>query len=130
MQANEVLQKVLENEGLKITELAEAIEYPVTKLYEINRGKTKSIGKQLGDRIREKYPKYNIAWLVSGEGDMYVTGDTLLSSGACIDRASLQLIIGEMAAQRENSFEVIRTFQSQLDRMLSIIEKHLPDYSL
>ncbi|MBO4550212.1 MAG: hypothetical protein J5733_05720 [Bacteroidaceae bacterium] len=124
MQAHEVLQKILENEGLKINELAEAIDYPVAKLYEINRGKTKSIGKQLGEKIRAKYPKYNMAWLVSGEGDMYVTGNSILASGT-IDSASLRLIIGEMAAQRENSFEVIRTFQNQVDRMLTFIENNI-----
>lgn len=127
MQANEVIQQILENENLKISEFADAIGYPVAKLYEINRGKTKSIGKVLGEKIRERYPKYNLAWLLSGEGDMYTTGDSILATSQYIDKASLQLIIGEMAAQREEYSDMIRTFQRQLDRMLNIIEKHISD---
>lgn len=70
MNAQDVLGEILEDLGLKIKQFANEIGYPVGKLYDIQRGKTKRFKDDLVEIISDFYPKYSRVWLLTGEGPM------------------------------------------------------------
>lgn len=70
MDTKGILTGILSELGLSTREFADSIGYSLTKLYDIQRGKTKRLGDDLVALISEKYPKFNRVWLLTGEGDM------------------------------------------------------------
>ena len=97
----------------------------------------KSIQPDKAEKIVSSFPDLNIAWLMTGEGEMLKNSTTQTSSGdnspnisgngnhvnnaATIDKA-----LNEIAEQRRlvsKSQEQITKFQEQIDRLLGIIEQ-------
>lgn len=70
MDTKGIFAGILSELGLNTREFADSIGYSLTKLYDIQRGKTKRLGDDLVTLISEKYPKFNRVWLMTGEGDM------------------------------------------------------------
>lgn len=72
MNTQEVLRTILRDSGLDVRQFSERIDYPASKLYDIQRGKTIKFKDDLISRILAVFPKYNRIWLITGEGDRYV----------------------------------------------------------
>ena len=72
MNTQEVLRTILRDLGLDVRQFSERIDYPASKLYDIQRGKTIKFKDDLISRILAVFPKYNRIWLLTGEGDRYV----------------------------------------------------------
>lgn len=72
MATQEVLRTILSDLGLDVKQFSERIDYPASKLYDIQRGKTIKFKDDLISRILAVFPKYNRIWLLTGEGDRYV----------------------------------------------------------
>lgn len=72
MNTQEVLRTILRDSGLDVRQFSERIDYPASKLYDIQRGKTIKFKDDLINRIIAVFPKYNRIWLITGEGDRYV----------------------------------------------------------
>lgn len=70
LEANEILEKVLEYTQENCQSLAKGIDVIPQRLYDIARGRTKTITYDLADRIAKKYPIINKTFLQSGEGEM------------------------------------------------------------
>ena len=75
MNTQEVLRTILRDSGLDVRQFSERIDYPASKLYDIQRGKTIKFKDDLINRIIAVFPKYNRIWLITGEGDRYVPQD-------------------------------------------------------
>jgi len=134
MATNEILTYILESEGLSVQDFSSSIGYPVGKLYDIKQGRTKRFSDDLVDIISEKYPKYTRTFLLTGEmakqdvpkeQELRIDASSLYTFSRNIDK-----ILSELTAQREMSdrhmteaFEIIRNFQSQTDRMITLLEK-------
>lgn len=70
LEAKEILEKVLEYTQENSQSLAKGIDVIPQRLYDIVRGRTKTITYDLADRISKKYPEINKTFLQSGEGEM------------------------------------------------------------
>lgn len=70
MATQEVLRTILSDLGLDVKQFSERIDYPASKLYDIQRGKTIKFKDDLISRILAVFPKYNRIWLLTGEGEM------------------------------------------------------------
>lgn len=70
MDSKGILAGILSELGQNTREFADSIGYSLTKLYDVQRGKTKRLNDELVDRILEKYPRFNRVWLLTGEGEM------------------------------------------------------------
>lgn len=70
LEAKEILEKVLEYTQENCQSLAKGIDVIPQRLYDIARGRTKTITYDLADRIAKKYPTINKTFLQSGEGEM------------------------------------------------------------
>lgn len=73
MNGKEILNAVLRNEGCTISEFAAEIGMTGRQsqvLYNIQAGKIASITKRVAAMIVAHKPVYNMAWLMTGEGDM------------------------------------------------------------
>lgn len=71
MNASHILDKILIYSGLNIRSLSIKLGFEKPQaLYDIHKGKTKSISSQMVFKITSVFPEINKSWLLTGEGDM------------------------------------------------------------
>jgi plasmid maintenance system antidote protein VapI len=71
METKEILNKLLEHIGLNAKSFSEKIGLDRPQaIYDIQKGKTKSISPSMAIKINSVYPEVNKSWLLSGEGPM------------------------------------------------------------
>lgn len=77
MNASEVIQKIIEAEGINPNILASKMGIARTQpIYDIINGKVKKISENYANKILSAYPHYNMVWLLTGMGDMNTSSDT------------------------------------------------------
>lgn len=95
MDTKEIISTVLNREKVSASAFAKSIGITPTQIYDLQSGKIKNISANVGNKIVAKYPNYNLAWLISGNGDMLINES---SDGNAV-------MLGK--AQRINSDEAI-----------------------
>lgn len=70
MTTKEIIHSILEHEDISASSFAKNIGIHPTQIYDLQSGKTKKISALVGNKIISLYPKYNLSWLLTGEGDM------------------------------------------------------------
>lgn len=68
---SEILQIILNDLGITIYELAKKCGYSREQaFYDVLNGKTKKISGTMGSKIVVAFPKYNLDWILTGNGEM------------------------------------------------------------
>ena len=71
MDASDIINKVLEYSKLSASEFASKIGAKTSQaIYDLQKGRTKTISTAMADKILSCYPMVNRAWLLTGEGKM------------------------------------------------------------
>lgn len=131
MSAKEVIEALLFEFRMTASAFAKSCGLVPVQIYDIQSGKIQHISQGVASKILAKYSNLNKGWLLSGEGNMFADTPTTQDPAPRQEQvsSSLQLLIAEMAAQREMSnaqmsraFSVIEKFQEQTDRLIKIIE--------
>jgi len=66
-----ILENVASHLNMTIAELSESIGYDRPQaFYDVINGKTKRISATMANKIKMSYPKFNLSWLLTGDGDM------------------------------------------------------------
>lgn len=65
-----IIEEVLNHVELKAPTFAENIGVAYSRIFDIQREKTKKISGDLANTIITKYPQFNLEWLLTGEGNM------------------------------------------------------------
>lgn len=76
MDGKTIIETILSHEGITAADLCRQLELVGTKaqkIYDILRGKTKSVTSNTAKLIHEYKPMYNIEWLTTGKGEMLNT---------------------------------------------------------
>lgn len=77
MNAAEILGKILEYKKLNAKAFSEFIGLDRPQaIYDIQKGKTKSISQSMANKISSVFPDINRVWLLTGEGDMLKNGNS------------------------------------------------------
>ena len=70
MEASEILKTIIEKEGITYSSLSKKMGLNRAQpIYDIRDGKVKRISPNYADKILLAFPKYNRAWLLSGDGE-------------------------------------------------------------
>jgi len=142
MATSEILENVLSELGLSMQDFATSIGYPVSKLYDISRGRTKKFSEDLIAKISETYPKYTRSYLLLGENaeesmpeqesDSEQEVESPKPTSQATVSSNIDRILNELAAQRVMSnkfmgeaFDIIKHFQTQTDRMIAVLETYI-----
>lgn len=78
----DVINKIAENERITVSALATSLGKPAANLYDIQSGKIRGISRKLADTINRVYPKYNLTWILTGDGDMFSQKDVSVPKSA------------------------------------------------
>ena len=71
MNAKEILETILKNEGITYNELSKKMGLKRAQaLYDIRDGKIKHISHEAAEKIISAYPQYNKSWLLTGDGNV------------------------------------------------------------
>lgn len=81
MDANEILEKVLEETRESRAGLAKSIGLQPHRLQDIARGKSKEFPYEVADKIASAYPQFSRKWLLTGEGDMLIGDASITNNG-------------------------------------------------
>lgn len=119
MNLNERISFILEHEHLSAAAFAKRIGAKTTQsIYDILSGKTKSLSQDMLNKIVSCFPGYSSAWLLAGEGSMFIgniqrneNGDNFQGDGITINKTN------------EGFISLLQKKDEQIDRLLTIIEK-------
>lgn len=73
------LKLYMESEGIAISQFADTCSIPRPTMSQILNGRNKKISDELISKIHQAYSDLSVLWLMFGEGDMTVTGNTQFS---------------------------------------------------
>lgn len=73
MTGQEIINKVLEELGLKAPTFAESIGVTYQRIFDLQKGKVKKVSSSVANSIINKYNQFNLSWLLTGEGEMLNT---------------------------------------------------------
>lgn len=101
MTPSEIINKLLEHSGLNAKSFSERIglEKPQA-IYDIQKGKTRTISPAMANKILSVFPAIRRAWLLTGEGEM-LKGDIDLKLEN-VDAFDLAAMGGEVYAELLN----------------------------
>lgn len=75
MTTQEVMQKLLEYSGLNAQQFATAAGIRTKQsVYDLQKGRTRSFSPDMASKVVAAFPEISKAWLMTGEGDMLVSG--------------------------------------------------------
>lgn len=149
MTDSERIIKVKEFSGMSFSKLAEYVGLnTVQTLYDIKNGKH-GISKDVAEKIQAKYLNVNIAWLLTGEGEMlnrdspvqHVIGDqntAVQGNGNNVNATAIlekifeslrdqQKMIQEHYSKSQEQVtkaqELVSKAQEQMDRLITLLER-------
>ncbi len=73
----EIISLILKELGIKAPTFANNIGVKYQRILDIQNGKTKKVSSTVADAIIERYPQFNRIWLLTGEGEMLKSQETL-----------------------------------------------------
>lgn len=88
--SKDILAGILSELGQNTREFSDNLGYSLTKLYDVQRGKTKRLSDELIELILEKYPRFNKVWLMTGEGEMLRSSDVDPSKSTAVVQPTLR----------------------------------------
>ena len=129
-----IIEIIAHNERLSLAKLASMLGKIPQNMYDIKRGKTKGVSKELADKILEVFPQYSRTWLLTGEGEMLKDPPPIDEQTAIVNyqagngnhfesNPTVNRFLDELAAQRELYKQQLIKSQEQMDRLITIIEK-------
>lgn len=75
MNTKDIVNFILSQEAISPSAFAKAIGITPTQIYDLQSGKIKKISGGVAQRIVAKFPRYNLSWLLTGEGEMTIDAD-------------------------------------------------------
>jgi plasmid maintenance system antidote protein VapI len=135
MEASEILNKLLIYSNLNAKAFSEKIGlYRPQAIYDIQKGKTRTISPAMKDKIVSVFSEVNTVWLLTGEGEMLknnqqigdVTSSTII--GANVNGNGIKITHNDLSGMIElqkGYQDMIKKSQEQIDRLIGIIEQNV-----
>ncbi len=130
MTTSDKINNILEYLDINAKVFSEKLGYKRPQIiYDLQKGKTKTISPELEKKILSVFPCISKAWLVLDEGDMIQSPITQESNGDHNTQVAgnhnhvepphgIEKALDEIAAQRK----LVSKAQEQIDRLLTVIE--------
>lgn len=92
MNTCEIIDFILREEEKKAGTFAKEIGVRATQIYDLQSGKIKRISDGIADKILQAYPRYDRAWLLSGDGNPFKRGANDEASPRIIEFMNFPLV--------------------------------------
>ena len=118
MEKQGIIYEILKNEGLTVTELAKIL---ATSTAQISGLKNRTLSKNFAARVKNAFPKYNLIWLLTGEGEPFdgaavaPAAAPAVPASTAADGEQYKALFAELVAQR-------KMFEGQISRLLELLE--------
>lgn len=125
MNGAEIIEAILTDLGIKQAQFITECGLPRSSFSEIKSGKIKSISRLTAAKIVKAYPQFNVKWIMTGEGDMYVQGNSapvFNNSGNNVSNQQGTIDSGLIGLLKEKDRQLGKR-DEQIDRLLTIIER-------
>lgn len=113
---HERIKQIIENEGLSVRKFEEIISCSNGVIAKVLKKQT-DISVKVLISIKEKFPQYSAEWLLTGEGDMYVTGKSPKEDGS--DANSLEQRLIEIEKKQEIRDKEMESIMKTLEKISS-----------
>ena len=115
MKKEDVIKEVMHNERLTTTQLV--LQTPTAV---VSSMKVRGISKNYAQKIKEKFPKYNFMWLLTGEGEPFDGAAVVPAAAPAVPASTTadeqyKALFAELVAQR-------KMFEGQISRLLELLE--------
>lgn len=92
MTTKEIIQTILDREGLTASSFAKSIGITPTQIYDLQSGKIKKISSGVSNKISSRYPHYSLSWLQTGEMPIYTNQESEVNAEAYENSASITYV--------------------------------------
>ena len=113
---HERIKQIINNEGLSVRKFEDKIHCSVGVIARALKNKT-DISSRFLISIKEVFPQYSAEWLLTGEGDMYVTGKSPKEDGS--DANSLERRLAEIEKKQEIRDKEMESIMKTLEKISS-----------
>lgn len=113
---HERIKQIIDNEGLSVRKFEDKIHCSVGVIARALKNKT-DISSRFLISIKEVFPQYSAEWLLTGEGDMYVTGKSPKEDGS--DANSLERRLAEIEKKQEIRDKEMESIMKTLEKISS-----------
>lgn len=129
MQGSDIIKLILNDLGVKAPTFAKSIGLQYQRILDIQSNKTKKISTTVADCIIEKYPQYNRAWLLTGEGEMYVNGGEKESKAGTSPATTVESLLrmNEVLAESNKGLVESNRSLAESNRLLAESNKTMAD---
>lgn len=117
---HERIKQIIDNEGLSVRKFEDKIHCSVGVIARALKNKT-DISSRFLISIKEVFPQYSAEWLLTGEGDMYVTGKSPKVDGS--DANSLERRLAEIEKKQEIRDKEMESIMKTLEKISSELEE-------
>lgn len=137
LDAYQIISEILAFYKINSKQFCTKIGVNLTYVNDAKNKKTKKITNDVADKILSHYPELNRIWLITGEGEMFSSGN--ITNTAIGNNNAGDIIQGqtvevsktrdELLQSQQRTIELLTNqankFQEQIDRFLSMLEKCL-----
>lgn len=126
----EIIESILKELNIKAPTFSSKIKVDYSRIYDIQRGRTKKISSDVANAIINAYPMFDTTWILNGEGEMLKK---------CLDydninkeRLNLQLENGEKYVPYflyKEQLDKNDKLVEEIGRLKNLLEKNGIDYS-
>ncbi|KAA6300973.1 MAG: hypothetical protein EZS26_002865 [Candidatus Ordinivivax streblomastigis] len=128
MKGVDIINKILNELEIKAPTLANNIGFDYQRIFDIQSGKTKKISGEVANAIISVYPKFNITWILTGEGEMlnwsYGVELPAIDSSIIIPVEVWNLIKEQNQTMRKQANSLEKK-DKQIDRMIALLESQV-----
>lgn len=127
---HERIKQIIENEGLSVRRFEEIISCSNGVIAKSLRSKT-DISVKVLISIKENFPQYSAEWLLTGEGEMFVSKDGVSSAEECkqtdnVEEENISRRLDDMEKREAQRDFLLTRIADTLDGISKILA-HLPE---
>ncbi|MBP5693814.1 MAG: hypothetical protein J6W86_08960 [Bacteroidales bacterium] len=114
---NEILEELLNDLSIKLPTFAKQIGIPYRSMFDIQKGKVKSISPSVANAIHMKYPQYPLFYLLTGEGNKVVDvsgSHNVIGNNNGNQTEVINKLVDELAASRKNNERLLNIIEDQM----------------
>lgn len=123
MTTNEIIDRILSETNLSMREISLRIGANSNVFCDLRNGKVKRISHKLAEKINAAFPQFSITWLLTGEGDMYASGNSapvFQNSGDNVSNHQGQPQDSGVVVQL---IDLLKQKDEQMSRLIGVIER-------
>lgn len=123
MKPFDIILQILADTDLNQSVFLEKTGVSSSTFSDIKCGKVKGISQTLAKKIVAAFPQFSMSWLMTGEGDMYASGNSAPVFQNSGDNVTNHQQGGDVSSVTAQFIDLLKSKDEQMNRLIGVIER-------